>query len=357
MSAASSPTTIAPSNLDGRRSLVDSFGRRVTYLRLSVTNRCNFRCVYCMPADGVPLEPATELLSFEEIARVVTVMASMGVGRIRLTGGEPLVRRDLATLVRMLRAIDGVKEVVLTTNGLLLGRQAVALLEAGLAGLTVSVDSLRADRFARITRGGELDRVLEGIEAARRAGFGPIKINTVLIRGFNDDEVLDLVDWALSSGHVLRFIEFMPIGEDTIWGLGDTDGSRCVPAAELRQVLERRYALSTLPPAEGVGPARYLRLSGPAVPEGVDGRVGVISAVTECFCAGCNRIRMTPQGGLRACLADDREVDLRAVLRSGGDRQALEAALSRALFGKQETHTFDIEGGNVTLKQMVSIGG
>ncbi len=334
--------------------LVDRFGRRVTYLRLSVTDRCNFRCVYCMPAEGVKLCPSKDLLTFEEIRVVVETLASHGVRRVRVTGGEPLVRKQLPELIASLKAIEGIDEVVMTTNGYLLGRDAVALREAGLDGLTVSLDSLQADRFSKMSRGGSLERVLESMELASQAGFERIKINAVVIRGFNDDEVLDMIEWSLERGHLLRLIEFMPIGADTFWSDGNDNG--CVPAAEMQAVIGTRWAMEPLGMKTGAGPARYWGLKGPASPDG-QGRVGIISAVTQCFCDSCNRIRLTPQGGLRACLADDSEVDLRAVLRGGEGPEGVYKAVARSLWGKAESHSFDLEGGAVTMKQMVSIGG
>lgn len=335
------------------QALSDRFGRDITYMRLSVTDRCNFRCVYCMPAEGLARQPAATFLSYEELRRVVGAMALCGVRRVRLTGGEPLVRRDLPVLVKMLTGLDGIDEVVMTTNGALLDRYAPALKDAGLGGLTVSLDSLCAERFARITRGGSLERVLAGIEAATAAGFAPIKVNTVVVRGFNDDELLDLTSWAMARGHLLRFIEFMPIGADTAWD--DVSGNGCVPASEMRAALGQRWDLAPLGMVEGAGPSRYCAVRGAGAPEGA--RIGFISAVTECFCDACNRIRLTPQGGIRACLADDSEVDIRALLRGGATDDELVDAIRAALWGKKETHRFDIDGGSVTRKQMISIGG
>lgn len=333
--------------------LSDRFGRQVTYLRLSVTDRCNFRCVYCMPAEGLVRQPAHTFLSYEELERLVGAMARCGVRRVRLTGGEPLVRRELPTLVRKLAALEGIEEVVMTTNGALLDRYARELRAAGLKGLTVSLDSLREDRFSRISRGGSLQRVLAGIQAASEAGFQRIKINTVVVRGFNDDEIVELAQWAISAGHVLRFIEFMPIGADTVWG--ELSGGGCVPASEMRERLAQQWKLTPQGMVSGAGPSRYLGLSGPGAPEGA--RIGFISAVTECFCDACNRVRVTPQGGIRACLADDSEIDLRALLRAGASDEALLAAVRESLWGKEETHRFDIDGGSVTRKQMIAIGG
>jgi cyclic pyranopterin phosphate synthase len=330
--------------------LSDRFERRVTYLRLSVTDRCNYRCVYCMPAAGIDYMPHRDLLSFEEIETIVRALAAVGVRRVRLTGGEPLVRRDLSVLVEKLCGIPGIDEVVMTTNAHILERHIGDLVAAGLSGINISLDSLKPDRFAEITRGGDVGKVIAGIEAAKEAGLGP-KLNAVAIRNVNHDELLDLVRFSIERGVVLRFIEFMPIGAETIW-----PDAGCLPAADIRAELATRYRLEAEPFKNGRGPARYWRLFGAdAPPEGH--RVGIIAAVTECFCSDCNRIRLTSQGGLRACLADDREVDLRDILRSGGNAEDLRAAVRRALFAKNETHAFVLGGGNVTEKQMVSIGG
>jgi len=333
------------------RSLTDRFNRQVTYLRLSVTDRCNFRCTYCMPSEKMRFMPSSELLSFEEIETVVTAMASCGVRRVRITGGEPLVRREIPSLVRMLKDIDGIDEVAMTSNGHLLTRDADALAQAGLDSLNVSLDSLDEKRFSAITRGGSLETVLAGIEAARAAGMA-VKINTVAIKNFNDDEVVSLVRFAVERGLELRFIEFMPIGADTIW-----EGGRCLPAKEIRSALAEHWELRPEGFRAGKGPASYWALHEADAGGEPVGRVGIIAAVTECFCDGCNRIRMTAQGGLRACLASDKEVNLRDIMRAGGDAQEVLRAVRWALTGKDETHAFDLEGEQVTIKQMVSIGG
>lgn len=336
--------------------LVDRFSRRVTYLRVSVTDRCNLRCVYCMPAEGLEFRPRRELLTFEELERVVRVFASLGVRRVRLTGGEPTVRRDLPDLVARLAAIDGIDELAMTSNGLLLERLAAPLREAGLGALNVSLDTLRPERFRQITRVGTLDAVERGLAAAREAGFENIKLNAVVMRGFNDDELVELADWAIARGLVMRFIEFMPIGGEALgWSLGD---GGCMPASEMRAVLASRYPHFEPAPGyrPGLGPARYWLVRGPSTPpEG--GRIGFISAVTECFCADCNRVRLTPEGGLRACLADDREVSLRDVLRSGGSDAALREAIFVALHGKRETHRFEEGVAGGTQRAMTTIGG
>lgn len=336
--------------------LTDRFGRQVSYLRISVTDRCNFRCVYCMPAEGIPHAPRKELLSFEEIVELVEVFAAEGVNRVRITGGEPLVRADVPELVGMLKGVDGIERVAMTTNAFLLARHARALKDAGLDSLNISLDTLDPKRFEEITRVGSLERVLGGIEAAREAGFDKIKLNAVIVGGFNDDEMLDLVEFGVERDMIMRFIEFMPIG-DTVWAQGKGD---CVPAKDMREAVGERWRLEPDPQTYGKGPARYWRLHGPDTP--ADGHpFGIIAAVTECFCAACNRVRLTSQGGLRACLADDHEVDLRQPLRTLADpaerRRVVEERIQAALYGKKERHAFDIDGDSVTAKQMTAIGG
>jgi GTP 3',8-cyclase len=331
--------------------LEDTFARRVTYLRLSVTDRCNYRCVYCMPAEGLEYLPHRELLTFEEIEAIVAALAKVGVRRVRVTGGEPLVRRDLPALIGRLARVEGIDEVLLTTNAHMLEQSATALVEAGLSGINISLDSLDPERFARLTRGGNLGRVLRGLAAIREAGLSRIKLNAVVIRGFNDDELLDLFRFSADEDVVLRFIEFMPIGADTVWG-----DDACVTAQEMREQLARHYDLVPEGHKLGKGPARYWRLFGEGLPAWGH-PVGVISAVTECFCSDCNRIRLTALGGLRACLADDTEVSLRDVLRGGGSADDIVEAVVRALRLKKATHAFELDGDSVTVKQMVSIGG
>lgn len=311
-----------------------------------------------MPEEGDPFTRNPELLTYEEIAEVVGIFGAQGVRKIRLTGGEPLVRRDLARLVALLKEQPGIEHVALTTNAFLLARQAEALREAGLDSLNISIDSLDPERFARLTRTGTLDRVLEGIEAASEQGFESVKLNAVVVRGFNDDEIPALVRFAHDHGAIMRFIEFMPIGQDTIWG-GD-GRSTCVPAREIRDLLREHWRLEPDATRYGAGPARYWRCHGEGAPEqGI--KVGVIGAVTECFCEDCNRVRVTSRGGLRACLADDGEVDLREILRNGGTPQEraheLRAAIWRSLWGKKARHAFELDGTGVTHKAMNAIGG
>lgn len=334
----------------GHQQLIDQYQRQVTYLRLSVTDRCNFRCTYCMPADGIEPLPQNELLSFEEITEIVSVLAQTGIKRVRLTGGEPLVRRGLPTLVERLVQIDGLEEVLMTTNGQLLPKYAKDLANAGLTAVTISIDSLRPARFAEITRGADLSGVLSGLRAAQEAKIPTIKLNAVVIRGFNDDELLELTSFSIEHNVALRFIEFMPIG-NAPWAK-----RAFIPAAEIRSVLGKQYRMVE----EGVhpqrGPAHYWRLLGGDAPS-QGHQIGIIGAVSECFCSECNRARLTAQGGFRVCLADDREVSFREFLRSGASRDELIQAARTALDAKRDKRDFDLGDKNAAAAQMVRIGG
>lgn len=356
MTTQTAPKT--PDSGDENSLLTDDFGRSVTYLRISITDRCNFRCVYCSPAEGIEHGASEELLTYEEIEEVVRIFAAEGVRKVRITGGEPLVRAEVPTLVDKLDAIPGIEHVAMTTNAFLLERHVDALRNAGLKSINISLDSLEPENFEELTRIGELDRVLGGIDAALAAGFDRVKLNAVVIRGFNDDEILDLAEFAIDRGIILRYIEFMPLGEETVWT--ETEGNSCVPAREIRERLGERWDLVPDETEYGSGPADYWILHGPDLPK--EGHpIGIIGAVTECFCAGCNRMRMTPKGQLRACLADDREISVRAPLRTIAEpekrRAAVEEAIAVALGGKRESHSFEFDGGSVTQKPMTAIGG
>jgi len=325
--------------------LVDGFGRVHTDLRVSVTDRCNLRCTYCMPAETV-FKPRDELLSYEEIARVATVAARLGVRTIRLTGGEPLLRRELAELVRRLVAVPGIAEVALTTNGLLLAEQAAALRESGLARLNVSLDALREDVFERIARRRGLDRVLTGLAAAKRAGFAAIRINAVSIRGLTEAEILPLVRFCRREGFQLRFIEFMPLDADEAWS---RDG--VLTGAEVREILER-----------GIGPLVAERPADPGQPardyRWVDGgRVGFIDAVSRPFCDRCDRLRLTADGQFRNCLFSTTEWDVRGVLRNGGDDAAIATLLVDCVAAKRAAHGIGEPGFERPARAMYQIGG
>lgn len=313
--------------------LSDARGRTYTYLRLSITDRCDFACVYCMPPSGEDdhaLRP--ELLSFEEAARLVTVFAQLGIDRVRFTGGEPLVRRDVVRLVELVRRQSGVERLVMTTNGSRLGELAHALKRVGLTGVNVSLDSLDPARFAAITRGGSLARVLAGIHAALDAGL-EVKLNIVALGGINDDEVGRLVDWAFELGITPRFIELMPLGE-----AANLPAERLLPHAHIIAALGARLAaepLSGLRSRPSRGPARYL----PAR-DGSGREVGFITAVSDEFCGTCNRVRLTARGELRACLASREGVSLRDALRAGASDRALAWLAHRALGSKLAGHAF-----------------
>ena len=306
----------------------DSYRREINYLRVSVTDRCNLRCVYCMPPEGVKAAPHGEVLTFEEIETVVRAAAAVGVKKVRLTGGEPLVRRGLEELVRRLSGIPGIDDLALTTNGILLPEKAAALKDAGLKRVNISLDSLVPERYREITRGGDLSLVLAGVRAALEEGLHPVKVNTVVIRGFNEDEVVEIARLTVDEPLHVRFIELMPIGS-----LGDWTAGRFVAAADIISVLSAE--LGTLVPAKepkGGGPAKYYRLRGAA------GTVGFITSMSEHFCQECNRLRLTSTGGLRPCLYDGREFDLRAPLRRGAGVEEIAGLIEAAVAAKPDRH-------------------
>lgn len=326
--------------------LCDRFNRVVSYLRISVTDRCNFRCVYCMPAHGIELAPRDEVLSFEEIARVVHVGSALGLSKIRLTGGEPTVRRDLPQLVAMLRAIPGIDEIAMTTNAARLDELAQPLKDAGLDRVNISLDTLQSDRAAQLSRRDFHGKVLCGIDAAIEAGLTPLKFNAVVMRGQNDDELCDLLAFAHQKDGEMRFIEYMPMGT-----VGFDERDRLVTAAQMREVLSARFDLV---PAQSLDPhdasrSWVCRRSG--------ARAGFISSMSDHFCDTCNRMRLTAQGGLRPCLHQDAEVDVRKVLRSGGDDQSLAGAFREAAGLKWAGHHMSDLIPLYSLKEMVSIGG
>jgi cyclic pyranopterin phosphate synthase len=347
---AATPSSLACSRFcleNGDTSMKDRFCRSIDYLRISVTDRCNLRCVYCMPPEGVTTKAGDEILTYDEIGRIVRAAVDLGVRRVRLTGGEPLVRADLPDLVTAIARTSGIKEVSLTTNGLLLARHAKALAHAGLRRVNVSLDTLVEERFRRISRIGRgVSRVLAGIHAAQRYDLTPIKINTVVVRGYNDDELTDLARLALSEEWHVRFIELMPVGQCAIW-----DEARIVPAPEMKARLETELGpLLPATPPQGGGPARYFRLPG------VRGTVGFITPVSHHFCNRCNRLRLTADGKLRPCLLSDREIDLRATLCAGATQDKLHALIGQAVAIKPDRH-YLAENAVPSTRVMVQIGG
>jgi len=323
--------------------LVDSYQRRINYMRISVTDRCDLACIYCA-GKFMEFLPHEEILRYEEILRVVQAASHLGVKKVRLTGGEALVRLHLSRLVEMLVQVDGIDEVSLTTNGTHLARFAAELKEAGLKRVNVSLDSFRADRFREITGSDKLQDVLKGIEVARDAGLNPVKINMVVLRDVNDDEVLDFARKTVTEGWHVRYIEAMPFTEPG-------SGNGVVPIGEITQRIEESLGeLTPVFPKSGNGPAKYYQLPGAA------GTLGFIGAVTECFCAECNRFRLTADGGLRPCLLDDDEVDLKTPLRSGASIEELEQLILYAATLKQKQHHLG-EAAVPGKRQMRQIGG
>jgi GTP 3',8-cyclase len=326
--------------------LKDAHGRLISDLRVSVTDRCNFRCQYCMPAEGIEWLPRDGIMSFEEIERLVRLLAALGIEDVRLTGGEPLVRRDFPTLVAMLAAIDGVRDLSLTTNGFLLERQAAALVAAGIRRVNVSIDSLARDQFFRITRRDSLDRVLRGLRAiAAYPEVRPIKVNAVAMRDFTEDEVMRFCDLARSTDYQVRFIEFMPLDGDRAW-----TPDAVLTGQEIRARIEAAYPLDEVP-REPHATARVFRFR--------DGRgeIGFINPVSEPFCGDCNRIRLTADGKLRTCLFSIRETDLLGPMRAGADDAELERIVRDAVWRKELKHRVNEPGFVPPPRTMSAIGG
>jgi GTP 3',8-cyclase len=329
-----------------REPLVDGHGRLISDLRVSVTDRCNFRCQYCMPADGLPWLERADILRFEEIERLVRVMAAMGVTDLRLTGGEPLVRRDFPRLVEMLARVPGIEDLSLTTNAYLLERDADALVDAGITRVNVSIDSLQKDRFFQLTRRDSLPQVLRGLEAiARHERVWPIKVNAVALRGFTEEEAIPFAEFARSTSFQVRFIEFMPLDGDHAWSQ-----DQVLAGEELREIIDRVYPLEEAP-REPHATARVFRFADGA------GEIGFINPVSEPFCADCNRIRLTADGKLRTCLFSLHETDLREPLRSGATDAELETLIRDAVWRKELKHRVGEPGFRQPARTMSAIGG
>ena len=337
---------IGAATLRGGPPLVDAFARPITYLRISVTDRCNLRCVYCMPEAGLPWIPKAEVLTYEEIVRIVEAGAAAGVRSVRLTGGEPLVRRDLASLVAQLDAVPGIHDIALSTNGLLLSEQLEALVAAGLRRVNVSLDTLREDRFFAIARRRGLDRVLAGIDAAIAAGLSPVKLNCVVMRGHNDDEVAAFAELTRERAVYVRFIELMPV-EDNLGLQRDAYISATEVLDRIRDVEE----LVPVPGPGGNGPARYYAFPGAA------GAVGVITPLSHDYCETCNRVRLAADGRLRLCLFGDHEIDLRTPTRRGASREELTGILRAAMAIKPERHHLQLGQTASAMRAFSEIGG
>ncbi|MBN2705475.1 MAG: GTP 3',8-cyclase MoaA [Deltaproteobacteria bacterium] len=323
----------------------DGHNRRVSYVRISVTDRCNLRCRYCTAPVFFDRQPL-EILSYEEIVRVAEVLVGMGIDKVRLTGGEPLVRRHLDNLIARLARIDGINDISLTTNGVLLEKLARPLWQSGLRRVNISLDSLRRQRFLEITGRDYFNQVRGGIEAALEVGFSPVKINVVVMRGVNDDELADFAELTMHRPLQVRFIEYMPIGSSSEWR-----ENKVVTGARILERISRDYGPPEEVPAESGGPARLYRLSGS------QGRIGVITPLSNHFCAACNRIRITADGRLRPCLLSDNEYDLKKVLRSGGDEAAIAALFRQAVASKSAEHALVCNAERKCTRLMSTIGG
>jgi GTP 3',8-cyclase len=327
--------------------LVDTHSRLHDSLRISVTDRCNIRCCYCMPEHPVEFVPRREILSFEEIERFVRIAARLGFNKLRLTGGEPLVRKDLAGLVARLRAVEGIGDLALTTNGALLADQAEALFRAGLGRVNVHLDTLDRERFIRITRRDELGRILEGIEVCRRLGFQPIKINAVAVKGLTEPDVVPLARWGRERGLEIRFIEFMPLDAQGLW-----DRGAVLTAVEIVETLEREVGpLEPAPDPDPRAPATEYRYRDGG------GKVGFIASVSRPFCLNCNRVRLTADGKLRYCLFALEETDVLGLLRGGSSDEEIAGAVQATVLRKWEGHEINTSRFVAPPRPMYTIGG
>jgi GTP 3',8-cyclase len=320
--------------------------RRVNYLRISITDRCNQRCFYCMPQGDMQLFKHCEILRYEEIRTIAAAAVKAGFSKFRLTGGEPLVRKDICDLIRQLTTMQGVQEVVLTTNGVLLEKMAPALYAAGLRRLNISLDTMNPLKFRKITKRDHFRQVLQGIAKARAAGLDPIKINMVVIRGVNDNELEDFGRWAIRDALTVRFIEYMPIGRRHVW-----DAGKFISIAEIRRRLEQLVDLQPIARRESDGPAQRFRLGS------TSGEIGLIGAVSHHFCHSCNRLRLTPEGKLRPCLLRDEEIDIKKPLRAGCDEATLIDLIQKAVAAKVNRSAPDLLFEQRTLRGMSRIGG
>lgn len=329
------------------KNLVDTYSRKIDYLRISVTDRCNLRCVYCMPPQGIPLFESQEILRYEELLRIARVAIAHGVSKIRVTGGEPLVRKGIVEFLTELSSIKGLEDLSLTTNGVLLKDFAGRLRKAGLKRVNVSLDSLKRERFLKITRGDNIQDVLDGLEESQAVGLVPVKINMVVIKGFNDDEIMDFARISRDKPYHVRFIEYMPFNSAEGW-----QKDKCITAKEILELLSKDGELIPVTgKSGGAGPARRFKY------KDAPGEVGVISPVSEHFCGSCNRLRLTSDGKLRTCLFSDNEIDLKKALRDGSSDEAIEALLFKAVDEKPMRHYINENVFKKCSRTMSLIGG
>ena len=326
--------------------MLDSYDRKIEYLRVSVTDRCNLRCRYCMPEEGIADEGHENMLTLEQIARLIKISARLGIRKVRFTGGEPLVRKDITKLIAQVAAIPQIEDIAITTNGMLFEAMAEDLKAAGLKRVNFSLDTFKADKFRYITRRGNLDDVIRAVEKALKIGIAPVKINTVIMKGFNDNEILDFVKLAYETPLNVRFIEFMPIGDLPFY-----KKERLVSMDEIKQTIETRYELLKSSMMRGNGPAKSYQIKGGM------GSIGFISAMSNHFCSECNRIRMTADGKLRGCLFDKGEINLKLALENHATDDELARLFSEAIRKKPERHHMDEGWGAGNERKMYQIGG
>ena len=337
---------MTPTSETSRPKLIDGMGRTIVNLRISVTDRCNFRCTYCMPADNVEFMDRSSLLSFEEIQRVAQIVSRMGINRIRLTGGEPLMRKNLHVLIKMLNEVDGIDDIAMTTNAYFLKDQAQSLKDAGLKRLNVSLDALDPEKFRDVNRRDCLQSVLDGLDMARKVGFKSIKINAVAVRNFSETEIMGLIEMGRSEGFEIRFIEFMPLDSDKVW-----ERDKVLFGHEIIDLIKENYELIPIDNSLEIGPASEYNFA-----DG-KGKVGIITAVSNPFCDHCNRIRMTADGKLRTCLFSTNETDLKELIRSGATDENIIEALNQAVLIKEPGHKINLDDFERPTRAMHAIGG
>ena len=329
-----------------RPKLIDGMGRTIVNLRISVTDRCNFRCTYCMPADNVEFMDRSNLLSFEEIQRVAQIVSRMGINRLRLTGGEPLMRKNLPVLIKMLNEVDGIDDIAMTTNAYFLKDQAQSLKDAGLKRLNVSLDALDPEKFRDVNRRDCLQSVLDGLDTARKVGFKSIKINAVAVRNFSETEIMSLIEMGRSDGFEIRFIEFMPLDSDKVW-----ERDKVLFGHEIVNMIKENYELVPIDNSLEIGPASEYNFA-----DG-KGKIGIITAVSNPFCDHCNRIRMTADGKLRTCLFSTKETNLKELIRSGATDETIIETLKQAVLVKEPGHKINLDDFERPTRAMHAIGG